>query len=363
MSNSLGTRFRITSFGESHGSSVGIVVDGCPAGLHLSPDQIQQDLDRRRPTTQPGSTPRREPDTVRILSGMLNGRTTGAPLCMVIDNTDTRSDAYAPFADTPRPGHADYPARVKYEQMNDPRGGGRFSGRITAGFVMAGAVARAALNTLGVEVFAHTTQIGTVQAPATDISAARDAWRRNALSCCDDTAAIAMEREIEEARAADDSVGGIIEGVTVGLPVGLGEPVFSTIDGEIARGLFAIPAVKAVEFGAGFGLCRLRGSQSNDPYAFDDVRVITTKNDAGGILGGLSTGMPLVVRVGIKPTPSISSAQDSVNLKTGKNEILSVSGRHDACIVPRAVVVVEAMILNVLCDLTLQGGFIAGKVK
>ncbi|MBN1857063.1 MAG: chorismate synthase [Dehalococcoidia bacterium] len=363
MSNSLGTLFRITSFGESHGPSVGIVVDGCPAGLPLTPEQIQQDLDRRRPSTHPGSTPRKEPDTVRILSGVLDGHTTGAPICMLIDNTDAHSDAYAPLADIPRPGHADYPARIKYGQMNDPRGGGRFSGRITAGFVMAGAVAKAVLNTLDVRVFAHTTRIGTIEAPSTDLSVAQDAWRRSTLSCSDDATAAAMEREIEEARAAGDSVGGIVEGVVVGLPVGLGEPVFSTVEGEIARALFAIPAVKAVEFGAGFGLCSLKGSQSNDPFTFDSGTVVTSKNDAGGVLGGLTTGMPLTVRVGIKPTPSISSPQDSINLKTGETEALSISGRHDACIVPRAVVVIEAMIANVLCDLALQGGFISGSVK
>ena len=363
MSNSMGTLFRITSFGESHGPSIGIVVDGCPAGLSLSSDQIQQDLDRRRPAMKPGSTPRRESDTVRILSGTLNECTTGAPLCMVIDNTDVQSDAYASFADIPRPGHADYPARVKYGDMNDPRGGGRFSGRITAGFVMAGAVARALLSTLGIQVFAHTTQIGTVRAAASNMSAAREAWRRNPVACSNNAAALAMEREIEEARASGDSVGGIVECIATGLPVGLGEPVFSTLEGEIARAIFAIPAVKAVEFGAGFGLSLSRGSQTNDPYSFDQGRVITTKNDAGGILGGMATGMPLVVRVGIKPTPSISSSQASVNLRTGTNETLSISGRHDACIVPRAVVVVEAMISNVLCDLALQGGFVAGSVK
>ncbi len=363
MSNSLGTLFRVTSFGESHGECVGVVIDGCPAGVQLSRERVQQELDRRRPSGQPGATLRREPDNARILSGMLEGHTTGAPICMLVENENVQSDAYAALVDIPRPGHADYPAGVKYGGMNDPRGGGRFSGRITAGFVMAGAVAKAVLAGCGVEVFAHTVQIGRVRAPGTEVESARASCRMNALSCCDGPAAAAMEREIEDARADGDSVGGIIECVATGLPVGIGEPVFSTVDGEIARALFAIPAVKAVEFGGGFGLSAVRGSQANDPFTIEGDRVVATKNDAGGILGGLTTGMPIVVRAAIKPTPSVSVKQRSVNLKTLQDAELAISGRHDACIVPRVVVVVEAMVAVVLCDLGLQGGLIPGCVK
>ena len=363
MSNSLGTLFRVTSFGESHGECVGVVIDGCPAGVQLSRGRVQEELDRRRPSGQPGATSRREPDKARILSGVLEDHTTGAPICMLVENTNADSEAYARIADIPRPGHADYPAGVKYGGLNDPRGGGRFSGRITAGFVMAGAVAKAVLANVGVEVFAHTVQIGRVRVAEMGVESARASCRMNSLSCCDGTAAVAMEREIEEARADGDSVGGVIECVATGLPVGIGEPVFSTVDGEIARALFAIPAVKAVEFGGGFGLSAVRGSQANDPFAIEGDRVVTTKNDAGGILGGLTTGMPVVVRAAIKPTASVSLQQKSVNLKTLQDAELTISGRHDACIVPRAVVVVEAMVAVTLCDLGLQGGLISGCAK
>lgn len=363
MSNSIGTLFRVTSFGESHGECVGIVIDGCPAGVPLGRESVQEELDRRRPSGQPGATSRREPDNARILSGVLGGHTTGAPVCMLVENKNVQSDAYAALVDIPRPGHADYPAGVKYGGMNDPRGGGRFSGRITAGFVMAGAVAKAVLASVGVEVFAHTVQIGGVRAAEARVESVRASCRMNALSCCDGPAAAAMEREIEDARDGGDSVGGVIECMATGLPVGIGEPVFSTVDGEIARALFAIPAVKAVEFGGGFGLSAVRGSQANDPFTIEGNRVVTTKNDMGGILGGLTTGMPVVVRAAIKPTPSVSVKQRSVNLKTWQDAELTISGRHDACIVPRAVVVVEAMVAVVLCDLGLQAGLIPECVK
>ena len=358
MSSSLGTLFRITSFGESHGPCIGVVVDGCPAGLSLEPDVVERDLERRRAADQPGATPRREPDVMRFLSGVYEGHTTGAPIGMVIDNVTTDSSAYAEFVRTPRPGHADYPASVKYGGLNDPRGGGRFSGRITAGLVMAGAVARTVLRRAGVEVDAHTVAIGGVQAPPCDAELVRERRQRNSLSCCDDVSALLMAEAIESARARGDSVGGIVECVARGLPPGIGEPVFAGIEGEIARAVLAIPAVKGIEFGAGFDLCDMPGSVANDPFGIDGVRIVTEKNDSGGALGGLSTGMPLVLRVAFKPTPSIAVEQRTVDLATGAEARLTIRGRHDACIVPRAVVVVEAMVLCALCDLGLQSGFI-----
>jgi len=358
MSSSLGGQFRITSFGESHGPCIGVVVDGCPAGLNLALEDIQRDLDRRRAGDQPGATPRREPDAARFLSGVYEGHTTGAPIAMVIDNLNTDSGAYEAFARTPRPGHADYPAAVKYNGLNDPRGGGRFSGRITAGFVMAGAVARLVLRSVGVEVDAHTVAIGGVEAPWCEPTLIRERRQRYSLACCDDLSARVMAEAIEKARTADDSVGGVVECVALGLPVGLGEPVFAGLEGEIAHAVLSIPAVKGIEFGAGFDLCEKLGSEANDPFDIVDGKIVTTKNDCGGALGGLSTGMPLVLRVAFKPTPSVGVEQQTVDLASKAAARLSIRGRHDACIVPRAVVVVEAMVCCVLCDLGLQAGFI-----
>ena len=356
MSSSIGRSFTVTSFGESHGPCVGVVVDGCPAGVALGEEALNSDLQRRRAGGQAGATPRSEADVPRILSGVRNCRTTGAPICIVVENLNVKSEAYESLVDTPRPGHADYPARRKYGDFNDPRGGGRFSGRITAGFVMAGSVAKAALATLGVEVFAHSVAIGGIQASRVGLAEAREAWRRNAVSCADVKSAAAMVEAITGAAASGDSVGGVVECIATGVPIGLGEPVFDSVESVVSHALYSIPAVKGVEFGAGFGLAAMRGSESNDPYVFAKGDVATSKNDAGGVLGGMSTGMPIVARVAIKPTPSISAEQDTVNLKDGTGTKISIEGRHDSCIVPRAVVVVEAMMAVSLCDLAIQAG-------
>ncbi len=356
MSDNLGLLFRITSFGESHGKCIGVVVEGCPAGVNLEVDMIQNDLDRRRARDQMGATPRREADIARVLSGVYQGHTTGAPICMLVDNADIESHEYSEYMRTPRPGHADYPAGIKYGGYNDPRGGGRFSGRITVGFVMAGAVARAALARIGVEVCAHTVGIGGVEAPPCDPKSIRVLSGKDSLGCCDEASSALMGKVIEAARAQGDSVGGIVECVVLGLPVGIGEPVFAGLEGEVARGVFSIPAVKGIEFGSGFALCQVRGSEGNDPFAVRDGRVVTARNDSGGILGGMSTGMPVVLRVGFKPTPSISRAQSTVDLDKGTAVDLVIRGRHDTCIVPRAVVVVEAVVACVVCDLALRAG-------
>jgi len=282
---------------------------------------------------------------------------------MVIDNICQDSRPYERLMTIPRPGHADYTAGVRYGGWNDPRGGGRFSGRITAGFVMAGGVAKAVLHAIGVQVHAHTVAIGEVQARPCLPEEVPAKNRTNDVSCCDERAAQAMSEAIEAARAAGDSIGGVVECVALGLRAGIGEPVFSGVESEIARALYSIPAVKAVEFGAGFSLSRMRGSAANDPFAVRDGRVVTTKNDAGGVLGGITTGMPLVVRVGFKPTPSISRTQSTVDLDSMTETPLTVAGRHDACIVPRAVVVVEAMVALALCDLGLRSGAIPRVVR
>lgn len=348
----------MTSFGESHGPCVGVVVEGCPAGLALDVGDVQRDLARRASAGQPGATPRRESDVVRLLSGVNGGRATGAPICMVVDNANTDSSSYAEFAAKPRPGHADYTARVKYGGFNDARGGGRFSGRITAGFVMAGAVARSVLRSVGVEIDAHTVAIGGIEAPPCPPEQVRARRGATPVWCCDPESGGRMAAAIEAARARADSVGGIVECVALGLPAGIGEPLCAGVESEVARAVFAIPAVKGVEFGAGFALSRMHGAEANDPFAMSDGSVVSSSNRAGGVLGGITSGMPLVVRAAFKPTPSIGLKQRTVNLDAGVDAELTIRGRHDACIVPRAVVVVEAMVAVTLCDLALQGGFV-----
>lgn len=361
MSNSLGQAFVVTSFGESHGVAIGVVVDGCPPGLVLSAADIEEQLARRHPQVT-GATSRREPDRVEILSGVFHGHTTGAPLTMLVKNCDIDSRPYDKNPSLPRPGHADYTAFVKYHGNNDYRGGGRFSGRITAGFVMAGAVARKIIAGIGIDIVAHTVQIGAVCAapcssPA-DVQAIRRLAGQNSLACVDADAAVRMLALLEQVKAQGDSVGGAIEGIAGNVPAGLGEPVFDTVEGIIAKALFAIPAVTGVAFGDGFAAAAQCGSQHNDAFVVERDRIVTTTNHCGGILGGITTGMPLVVRAAIKPTPSIPRPQQTVDLNSRENTTLVVAGRHDCCIVPRAVVVVEAMLAITLCDLALLAGFV-----
>ncbi len=363
MSNSLGKLFTITSFGESHGRCVGAVIDGCPAGLAISEAGIQSELDKRKPGGSVATTARKEEDRVEILSGVLNGKTTGAPICLLVWNRDVDSSEYEKNRFLPRPGQADYTAFMKYGGFNDYRGGGRFSGRITATMVMGGAIARKLLNLLGVNILAHTVAIGGIKAEPKGFDEIRGNRDKNPLRCADLKAAEAMARAIETARKEGDSLGGIIEGIALNVPVGLGEPVFSTLDGELAKALLAIPAAKGVEFGSGFTAAGKRGSENNDPFTPKDSRVITTTNNSGGILGGISNGMPVVVRVAIKPTPSIAKSQSTVNLKDMEQTTLTLKGRHDACIVPRAVVVVESMMALTICDLAMRAGLIPRVIK
>jgi chorismate synthase len=363
MSNSLGKLFTITSLGESHGNLVGVIIDGCPAGLAINEGDIQRELDRRKPGASPLTTARKEEDRVEVLSGILDSRTTGAPICLVVWNKDIDSGEYEKARFLPRPGQADYTAYMKYGGFNDYRGGGRFSGRITAGFVMAGAVARKLLAVIGAEVLAHTVEIGGIAAQPGEPDEIRRTVDKNAVRCADTEAAQRMIAAIEEAKNDGDSLGGVIEGIALSLPVGLGEPVFDAIDAELAKSLFAIPAVKGVEFGAGFQAARKKGSENNDLFAIKDSRIITTSNNAGGVLGGISSGMPLVVRVAIKPTASIAREQSTVDIGKMTEARLTVKGRHDACIVPRAVVVVESMMAVTLCDLAMRAGLIPGVIK
>ena len=349
--NSIGKALTLTCFGESHGACIGTVIDGCPAGLPLTEMDIQAELDKRKPGSKVIGTTRKEEDKVEILSGVFRGYTTGAPICMIIRNVDVQSEFYEQIRYKPRPGHADYTAFIKYGGYNDYRGGGRFSGRITAAYVMAGAIAKKILKTVNVEVLAHTVQIGNVRVNR-DLS--YDDIRMNTygnpVRCADPEVASLMERVILEASERGDSVGGVVEGIALNVPAGLGEPIFDSLDADIAKMMFNIPAVKGVEFGAGFKAASMTGSESNDEYAIQDGNIVTLSNNSGGILGGISNGMPIVVRVAFKPTPSISKRQKTVDLARMKNAEIEVYGRHDPCIVPRAVPVVEACLAFVLAD-------------
>ena len=363
MDNSFGKLFTITSFGESHGRCVGVIIDGCPAGLPISQQDIQAEVDKRRPGTSIAATPRAEMDKVEILSGVFNGVTTGAPICLLTWNRDVDSSEYEKNRFLSRPGHADYTAFVKYGGFNDYRGGGRFSGRITATMTMAGAVAKKVLSTIGVEVLAHALEIGGIRANPKDFDEIRSNVYRSPLRCADPEAAEQMNRLIETARQEGDSLGGIVEGIALNLPVGLGEPIFDTLDGELAKALFAIPAVKGVELGAGFSVATMKGSENNDPFAIRGGKVVTVTNNAGGVLGGISNGMPIVVRAAVKPTSSIARSQQTVDLSKMEDASLSVRGRHDICIVPRAVIAVESMMAITICDFAMRSGLIPRVMK
>ena len=362
MGNSLGKIFTVTSFGESHGKCVGIVIDGCPAGLPITEKDIQLELDKRKPVNSIASTKRVEEDKVDVLSGIFNGHTTGAPVCLVFWNNDIDSGSYEKNRDLLRPGQADFTAFVKYGGYSDYRGGGRFSGRITAGFVMAGAIARKLLNLIGIEILAHTVEISGIKADPVNLTKMRRI-DKNQLKCADPQASKKMLRAIERARKEGDSLGGIIEGIALNVPPGLGEPVFDTLEGDIAKALFAVPAVKGVEFGAGFAAAKMKGSENNDAFYIKRGKVVTETNNSGGILGGISNGMPIVVRVAVKPTPSVSRKQRTVNIGKMENVELEIKGRHDVCIVPRAVPVVSAMMAITLCDHALRAKIIPEIIK
>lgn len=359
MSNTIGRLYRVTSFGESHGRCVGVVVDGCPAGHRLDLELMQAELDRRRPGQSSVSTTRREDDKVEVLSGVFNGVTTGAPICMLIWNRDVDSTRYEEHRWTPRPGHADYTAEKRYGGHQDYRGGGRFSGRITAGYVMAGALAKQVLAaTHGIEVLGYTSQIGLTAAPDVSLDQVRENTERNPVRCPDPDTAREMERNILKARDDGDSLGGAVRCVVLNVPPGVGQPVFDTLEGDLAKALFGVPAVKAVEFGAGTALASMRGSESNDPYRIVGGRVETASNNMGGVLGGVSTGASIELTVTFKPTPSVSRPQQTVDLKTLKETTIIIEGRHDPCIVPRAVPVVESVVAMVILDHMMQRGHV-----
>ncbi|MEJ2242556.1 MAG: chorismate synthase [Candidatus Bathyarchaeota archaeon] len=357
--NSIGKDFVITCFGESHSRCIGVVIDGCPAGLPITENYIQNELNKRLPTKQEIVSSRREKDVVELLSGVYEGFTTGAPICALVWNKEVISSDYDLIKDKPRPGHADYPARIKYLGFADYRGGGRFSGRITVAFIIAGAIAKKLLDFFGVEILAYTSEIGTVKLQKDlSINKIKINTYKSPVRCPDLDLSKEMVNTILEAKKEGDSFGGIIECFALNLPVGVGEPIFDSLDADIAKMLFDIPAIKGVEFGLGFKASKLRGSENNDSYFIKNGEVRTNTNNCGGILGGLSSGMPLVVRLAVKPTPSISKKQKTVNLLTNDETSIIIIGRHDPCIVPKAVPVVEAAVATVLVDHLIRGGFI-----
>jgi chorismate synthase len=356
-----GERFRVTIFGSSHGPEVGAVIDGVPAGTVIDASRIQAELDRRRPVGKRLATKRQEEDRLILDTGVVDGRADGGPIRAHVANTDVRRSSYDTMRNTPRPGHADYPARVRYGADEDLSGGGIFSGRMTVGLVIAGTIGRALWEPKGARFLAFTRSIGAATAfvPETaDLETLRAAAALNEPSTPDPVAAAAMESEIEVARREGDSVGGIVETRVAGLPVGVGEPFFDSVEGMIAHLAFSVPAVKAIEFGRGFGAARMRGSEHNDPFRYEAGHVTTVTNNAGGVLGGLTVGTPVVFRVVVKPTSSIAREQETVDTSTGLGARLKVTGRHDPCIVPRAVPVLEAVAAIALADLGLRGGFL-----
>lgn len=356
MSSSFGEQVKIMIFGQSHSESIGVVIDGLPVGEEIDLEKVQQFMDRRAPGRNAYSTPRKEADMPRVVSGLFEGKTCGAPICAVIENTNTRSKDYDKLKDLPRPGHADFTAWVKYKGANDHRGGGHFSGRLTAPLCFAGAVCMQILERKGIHVGAHILSIkGVKDTPFDEVHIDGQVLKMvtsKVFPVQDDAAGEAMQAAIAAAKEKADSVGGIIECAVTGLPVGVGEPMFDGLESRLASAVFAIPAVKGVEFGKGFGVADLFGSENNDDFTYEaDGTVQTKTNNHGGSLGGISSGMPLVLRAAFKPTPSIGQEQDTISISKRENDKLAIVGRHDPCIVPRAVPCVEAATAVAILDL------------
>ena len=358
MSSEFGNILRVSVFGQSHGKAIGVVVDGLPAGEAIDLEELQRFLDRRRPGTGPLSTARKETDVPEFLSGLEGGKTCGAPLCAVIKNADQHSKDYGELADKPRPGHADFTAWAKWGGHADMRGGGHFSGRLTAPLCVAGGIAKQILARRGIFVGAHLASVAGIcdrPFPLYPTAALFSEIAAKPFPVLDEAAGERMRAAILEAKNDLDSVGGVIECAAAGLPAGLGEPMFGGVENRLAAALFGIPAVKGVEFGEGFRAAELRGSENNDPFTVEDGEIRAERNRAGGILGGITTGMPLVLRAAVKPTPSIGRPQKTVRLSAMEAAELTVHGRHDPCVAHRAVPVAEAVTAAVLLDMLLEG--------
>ena len=346
MSSVYGENIKLSIFGQSHSPAIGMTLDGIPAGQAVDEARLQAFLARRAPGSTDLGTPRKEADQPEFLSGLVNGYTCGAPIAAVIRNTNTRSKDYSELKDKPRPGHADFTAQMKYGGYQDVNGGGHFSGRLTAPLCIAGGICLQLLEKQGIRIAAHIRSVGKAEDrffdPMGETADTLDALAKAPLAVLDPHAAEAVRQEVLSAKEDSDSVGGVIECIIQGLPAGLGDPMFWGLENRIAQAVFAIPAVKGLEFGAGFAVAQMRGSQNNDAFCMKDDAVVTKTNNHGGILGGISSGMPIVFRAVVKPTPSIGQCQDTVSLEEGSDVTLTVQGRHDPCIVPRAVPCVEA---------------------
>lgn len=356
MSGIWGNNIKLSIFGESHGVAIGITIDGLPSGLELDLDSINREMARRRPGKSELSTPRNEKDIFEILSGYFNGKTTGTPLCAIIRNSDTRSKDYTEIKDKIRPGHADFTANVKYGGHEDYRGGGHFSGRITAPLVFAGAIAKQILEDKGIFIGSHIKSIGNIEddyfnpvdIKVKDLKSLKEKF----FPVLDEEKGKLMKERILLAKEDEDSVGGVVECSILNIPTGVGSPFFNSIESVLSGLLFSVPAVKGVEFGSGFEIAKMNGSEANDEYYIDENKNIKTySNNNGGILGGLSNGMPIIFRTAFKPTASIGKAQRTVDIEKNKNIELEIKGRHDPCIVPRAFVVVEAVAAIAVLDL------------
>lgn len=356
--SSWGNHINLSIFGESHGGGIGVVIDGLPSGEHIDRDALLLQMARRAPGKDKAATPRTEADTPEILSGLLNDTTTGAPLCAVIRNTNTRSQDYGNVLTCPRPSHADYTGHVRYHGFNDLRGGGHFSGRLTAPLVFAGAVARQILARKGIHIAAHIASVGSISDDRFDQTYIPDDLMERlsttTFGLINTAQEAPMRALIEDCRQHGDSIGGTIECAVTGIPAGVGSPMFGGVENVLSSLLFGIPAVKGVEFGAGFDGTLLRGSEHNDAFYYDGDTVRTRTNHNGGVLGGITSGMPVIFRVAIKPTPSIAQEQATVDLQTRSNTTLSIKGRHDPCIVVRAVPVVEAAAAVAMLDLLME---------
>lgn len=355
-----GHSLRLSIFGESHGKAIGINIDGLASGIDIDFESIERDMGRRAPGKNSFSTQRKESDSFEILSGICDGKTTGAPLCAIIRNEDKKSKDYSKLKEVMRPSHSDYSAYIKYRGYNDVRGGGHFSGRITAPLVFAGSLAKSILAKKGIYVGAMIKSIKNIEleTPNEDRLSKElfDKLAKKELAILDEKKIVEIKEEIERARMNQDSVGGTIECFAIGVPAGLGEPFFDSLESSIAHLAFSVPAVKGIEFGKGFDIAKYYGSEVNDEYYYKNSIVKTKSNNNGGILGGISNGMPINFKVAIKPTPSISKLQHTINIKDKKDCELEIEGRHDPCIVPRAVVVIESIMAIALLDKIYEAG-------
>ncbi|MBQ2840962.1 MAG: chorismate synthase [Oscillospiraceae bacterium] len=355
MASLTGDKLKISIFGESHSEAIGVLIDGFPAGFKLDTEKLLRFMARRAPGSGAHTTSRKESDLPEFVSGVVDGVTSGSPICAIIRNTNTRSKDYENLRDVPRPGHADYTAYVKYGMAHDIRGGGHFSGRLTAPLCIAGGICMQYLEEKGIKIAAHVAEIAGVCDKLFDgVNPELDLVLSDApIAVLDPSSGERMMAEILRAKEELDSVGGIVECAATGVPAGLGEPMFDGVENRIARIVFGIPAVKGIEFGAGFGACRMRGSENNDAFCISGGDVATQTNNHGGSLGGITSGMPIIFRAGIKPTPSIARTQKSVSLSQMCETTLEIKGRHDPCIVPRAVACMEAAMAVAVCDMML----------